>query len=125
MALPEHVPETVWRMFETAKGGMVYGLYFYPLYTLGRDHLYRLFEYLVVEQYAIRRAARPTKNLKVKVQWLIDNGHLPGPAPERWLAAYELRNIVSHPTRQSIANPAGAAKTLHNMRDLVVHLYPA
>ncbi len=122
VALPEHVPETVWRMFEVAKGAMVYGLFFYPLYTLGEDHLSRLFEWMVKDQYEKRRGAK-SGNLKAMVQWLIKNGRFPDQLEVRWLATYEIRNLVSHPTMQQITDPAQASRTLHQMRGLVVHFY--
>lgn len=118
------VPEQLWRMFEVAKGAMVFGIFFYPLYTLGGDHLYRVFEYVVKLQYEQLRGEKLSADLRSQVRWLIDNDHFPGPAPESWMATYELRNIISHPKMQSIDTPNGASRTLHRMKNLIEHFYP-
>ena len=125
VTLHDGVPKQLWRMFEVAKGAMVYGIFFYPLYTLGGDHLYRGFEYLVRLQYEKLRREKLTADLRSQVKWLIDNGHFPEPAPERWMAAYEIRNLVSHPKMQSIDHPNGALRILHDMKGLIEHFYPS
>lgn len=122
VALPEHVPETVWQMFEVAKGAMVYGLFFYPLYMLGEEHLSKLFEWIVKDQYA-KRSGRATRKLKVAFDWLTQQHVFPEGEDLRWLAAYKIRNEASHPKMQSIATPASASRALHLMRYLIVHLY--
>lgn len=122
--LHDGVPEQLWRMFEVAKGAMVYGILFYPLYTLGTEQIYRTFEYLVKLQYENLRGEKAQADLKSKVQWLIDNGHFPQPAPDAWMAMYHLRNIAAHPNMQTIETPAGASRTLRSMKNLIEHFYP-
>lgn len=124
VTLNDSVPEQLWKMFEVAKGAMVYGIFFYPLYTLGEEQLYRVFEYLVRLQYEKLSGPKPQRNVRAQVQWLIDNEHFPEPAPDRWMAMYELRNIASHPTMQQITGPPQAARTLHEMKGLIEHFYP-
>jgi hypothetical protein len=123
VTLPDHVPETVWQMFEVAKGAMVYGLFFYPLYTLGEEHLSKLFEWMVKERYAAL-SRRKGSSLKAMVQWLLKNERFPDRSEVRWLATYEIRNLASHPTIQTIATPAEASRALRKTRDLIVHFYP-
>lgn len=42
--LNEAVPRPIRAMFEVARGTMCYGYFFYPLYTLGAEQLYRVAE---------------------------------------------------------------------------------
>jgi hypothetical protein len=120
--LPEHVPEPVLKMFEVAKGAMVYGLFFYPLYTLGEDHLSRLYEHMVKDQYA-RKSGKSTANFKTAVTWLSARKLFPEDLPLKWLAKYEIRNRVSHPRDQAIATPADAVRALRDTQELALHFY--
>jgi hypothetical protein len=122
--LSEHVPETAFQMFEVAKGAMVYGLFFYPLYTIGEDHLSRLFEWVVKERYRTLSGRINDRNLKDALEWLLKSGHFPADSDVRWRAAYEIRNMMAHPTMQYITTPAEASRALRYMRDLLEHLYP-
>lgn len=122
--LSEHVPETAFQMFEVAKGTMVYGLFFYPLYTIGQDHLSRLFEWVVKERYRTLSGRTDDRNLKTALEWLLTNGHFPPDSEVRWRASYEICNSMAHPTMQYITTPADAARYLRHMRELLEHLYP-
>lgn len=42
--LTEKAPLEVRRMFEVARGAVVYGYFFYPLYVLGAEQLFRVAE---------------------------------------------------------------------------------
>jgi hypothetical protein len=120
----EDVPEEIWQLFEVAKGAMVYGIFFYPLYTLGMEQLFRVFEYVIRSKFETIRPSNSASSLKAMTQWLIKHGHLPGPHPERWFAAYELRNVASHPKMQTLFLPAEAVRTLKDMKSLIEHFYP-
>lgn len=120
----DDVPETVWRMFEVAKGAMAFGLFFYPLYTIGEDHLSRLFEWMVKDRYVALSGKNKASGLKVALDWLLKHGHFPPGSEVRWRAAYHIRNLKAHPTMQYIMSPADASRNLHYMRELIEHLYP-
>ncbi len=124
VTLHENVPEEIWQLFEVSKGAMVYGIFFYPLYTLGTEQLFRVFEHVVRSKYNALRQGKKAPSFKAIIHWLVNHGHLPGPNPERWLAAYDLRNAASHPTMQTIFLPADAIRTLRDMKSLIEHLYP-
>jgi hypothetical protein len=121
-ALPTTVTETVWRMFEFAKGAMCYGLWFYPLFTLGDDHLSRLFEWMVRDRYEALSKKKGV-NLEAMVDWLIKHKDFPDDMAVRWRAMYRMRNLVSHPEIQHLTDPHAALRHLHAMRNLVVHFY--
>ena len=122
VTLPTTVPETVWRMFEIAKGAMCYGMWFYPLFTLGEDHLSRLFEWMVVDRYEAL-SKKKGSNLHAMVEWLIKHKCFPEDLDVRWRAMYKIRNIVSHPEIQHLTHPHQALRHLRQMHDLVAHFY--
>ena len=121
-SLPATVPETVWRMFEVAKGAMCYGLWFYPLFTLGQHHLSRLFEWMVRDRHEALRA-RKSSNFKAMIHWMIKNKQFPDDNEVRWNAMYDIRNNVSHPEMQALTHPHQALRSLRQMRDLALHFY--
>src|SRR5919202_1342535 len=43
-SLVEAVPEDVRKLFEVARGALAYGYFFYPLYTLAGEQLFRVAE---------------------------------------------------------------------------------
>src|SRR6266496_4073890 len=42
--LKDNVPTQIKRLFEVARGAMVYGFFFYPVYSLAVEQLYRVAE---------------------------------------------------------------------------------
>jgi hypothetical protein len=49
------VPEPIRELFDVARGAMIYGWFFYPLFRLGEDQLHRVVEAAVVARYTRRR----------------------------------------------------------------------
>ena len=49
--LKEHVPEPVSDLFAIARGALLYGWFFYPLFRLGEEQLYRVVEAAAKERY--------------------------------------------------------------------------
>src|SRR2546423_7399041 len=50
-SLAATVPEELRKLFEVARGAMAYGYFFYPLYALAGEQLYRVAEAAVSEKY--------------------------------------------------------------------------
>lgn len=111
------VPEDVVRLFEIARGSILYGWLFYPLLTLASEQLHR------VQEAAVRARCKVggiplTKTLKggrVSPRNFADLiGELAGRGIIRhdergmWDAARNLRNMSSHPERAMIAPPGYA-----------------
>jgi predicted nuclease with RNAse H fold len=111
------VPEDVVRLFEIARGSILYGWLFYPLLTLASEQLHR------VQEAAVRARCKIggiplTKTLKggsVRSRNFADLiGELAGRGIIRydergmWDAARTLRNMSSHPERPMIAPPGYA-----------------
>lgn len=103
--LSEQVPLEVQRLFAVARGALVYGYFFYPLYTLGAEQLFR------VGETAINRKCRDLgtsenrlRKLKFKqrVERLVRKGVIQPTDQRRWDALWELRGMTSHPEDQTI-----------------------
>src|SRR4051794_31750552 len=57
--LSEAVPLEVRRLYEVARGAMVYGTLFYPLYTLAAEQLGRVAEAALSHKYASLNGPKP------------------------------------------------------------------
>lgn len=110
--LSDSVPSEVRDLFEVARGAMLYGYLFYPLYTLGSEQIFRVFEAALKHKCASVNAPSKLRSFRKMQNWLATEGYLPN--SERWDVARELRNESSHPERQSIITP------LHARRDLEI-----
>ena len=116
--LEESVPENVQALFEVARGAMVYGYFFYPLYTLAVEQLYRVAESAVHHKYLSMDASKSFRNFAKRIEWLNSQGVISDTELIRWDAIRNLRNFASHPESQSIITPANAIGTL----EIVAHL---
>lgn len=115
--LIEEVPKDIHALFEVARGAIAYGCFFYPLYTLGNEQLFRVFEAAVNYKCREMGAPKSTKNYYDKLRFLAGKGILSEEGKERWRAARKLRNIASHPDGQSIIMPNQAIGTLMRIAD--------
>lgn len=119
--LIDAVPEDVRKLFEVARGSILYGWFFYPLLTLASEQIYRVQEAAVRERCIL--AGIPTETLKkngdrkpIGFNALLDklrkHGILPADEDSAWENTKDLRNLVSHPRRQSINVPSAAIMTV-------------
>lgn len=108
--LNETVPTEVKALFEVARGALVYGYFFYPLYTLGLEQLFRVAEAAVAQKCKTMEAPHAVCKGKFqqKVKYLVKIKVIPNQKEEMWNAIRELRNIASHPQDQSIYAPGEA-----------------
>jgi predicted nuclease with RNAse H fold len=115
------VPEDVFRLFEIARGSILYGWFFYPLHSLASEQLHR------VEEAAARAKCKlegiPTtvtgKGGKVYsrkyadlIQDLALRGLIRGDEHHLWDAARKSRNHSSHPERPEIRPPGMALSAI-------------
>ncbi len=119
----ESVPTEVKALFEVARGAMVYGYFFYPLYTLAAEQLFRVVESAIVHRCKVLGAPRSRNTFKKKIEWLIDQGNIPKSELNRWEAIRELRNAASHPDRQSILTPGNAIWFLEGIAEQINSIY--
>ncbi|TEU15931.1 MAG: DUF4145 domain-containing protein [Anaerolineales bacterium] len=106
--LLESVPTDVQALFEVARGAMAYSYFFYPLYTLAAEQLFRVAEAALAHKCNALAAPKSRDSFKKRISWLVEEGVIPGSEFVRWDAVRELRNIASHPERQSIFTPGNA-----------------
>lgn len=120
--LSPKVPDDVKSLFEVARGAMIYGWLFYPLFALGAEQCYRVVEASVGHRYQqadgerfVRRDKKAFEvTLSEKLKWLMAKGVIPKEKESMWHSLRELRNMASHPDRQSIYDPKMAIETLHH-----------
>ena len=117
------VPEDVRNLFEVAQGVFCYGCYFYPLYTLGLEQLFRVMEAAVSHKCMSLGAPKQDSKFSEKLEWLGENDHLSKQEYIRWSATRELRNIVSHAKEQSLALPTEAIGEMQLMAERINSLF--
>jgi hypothetical protein len=115
--LDERVPADVRDLFAVARGTMLYGAFFYPLYTVGSEQARRVADAAALHRYN-QLGGPKTKNgndpsFRQRIKWLVDQGALAKADEPRWDAQRELRNIGSHPDFQMLHMPGDV---LHSLR---------
>jgi hypothetical protein len=117
------VPLNVRRLFEIARGTLVYSLMFYPLLTLGTEQMFRVFETALSEKCANLSAPAKIKTFANKIEWLTQSGAIDAHDQTRWTAIRHLRNEASHPKDQSIFPPSEALHIVDAAIELINPLF--
>ncbi len=104
--LHESVPSDAQALFEVARGAMAYGYFFYPLYTLATEQLFRVAEAAVAHKCSALRAPKLKEEFKKRIDWLVKESIIPQSKSGLWEAIRNFRNIASHPKEQNIFTPA-------------------
>lgn len=114
--LSASVPKSVAGLFEVARGTVLYGFYFYPLYTLGLEQLFRVTEAALTAKCQDLGAPAGVASFQRRIGWLVSRQAIRGSDRVRWDAIRMLRNSASHPSAPSILPPA---EVVHVFRSLV------
>ena len=122
--LIESVPKDIQALFEVARSAMIYGYYFYPLYTLAAEQLYRVTEAAVTHKCKAL-GLNERKTFKSKVESLGKKSIISKSELKQWDSIRKLRNIASHPTRQPIVTPGNAIGMLDNISEKINLLFSA
>jgi hypothetical protein len=124
--LGDHVPLEVRRLFEVARGALLYGYFFYPLYVLGSEQLFRVIETAVSEKCIAMKANRKIRNGKFedKLAYLRQEDVIPEAEWIRWDATRKLRNLASHPESQTLYGPPDALRNLWITTEQIHLLFP-
>ena len=117
--LLESVPTEVQALFEVARGAMVYAYFFYPLYSLAAEQLFRVAESAIGHKCEALGAPKLKGLFKRRIDWLVDKGTIPGSELNRWETIRELRNAASHPDRQSIFTPGNAIGLIEGISEQI------
>jgi len=121
--LLEPVPIDVQALFEVTRGAMVYGYFFYPLYTLAAQQLFRVAEAAVLHKCKALGAPQSKRTFKKRIHWLVDEETIPKSELGRWEALRGLRNAASHPDSQSIIAPGNAIGLLERITEQINSLF--
>ncbi|HQU81689.1 MAG TPA: hypothetical protein PKY59_01100 [Pyrinomonadaceae bacterium] len=121
--LAPEVPIDVLRQFEVARGAMLYGCFFYPLFSLGADQLMKVAESAVTHKCLNHGLAKKTARYEIKLQKLKDHNYLTATEYNDWENLRKLRNELTHSKMQNIFPPFEAKFFLKNIADKINKLF--
>lgn len=117
------VPIEVQRQFEAARGAMLYGCFFYPLFALGADQLLRVAESAVTHKCLISNLAKKSARYEIKLQKLKDANYLTEDEYNEWELLRKIRNEYSHSKIQTVFPAYEAISILKNVTDKINQLF--
>jgi len=123
--LSEKTPNDLVELFEVARSALCYGFFFYPLYTLGSEQLYRVIESAVALKCEQEKAPKKVNKFKDRIEWLIKKGIIDQNFRDKFHAARELRNRASHMDRQFIYDQTMAIRGVAVAVELIDILFDA
>lgn len=122
--LSETVPLEIHKLFEVARGSMLYGYFFYPLFTLAFEQLLRVAEAAISEKCRQITTDKIGNNtFKDKVDRLNKNKFFSDEEYTKWNSLRNLRNIASHPNEQTILPPGITIEFIFNISELINSLF--
>jgi len=120
--LMDSVPQDVQALFEVARGVLVYGYFFYPLYTLGAEQLFRVADAGATHK-CNSEGATSVDTFYKRVKWLADHNIIPQADVPHWDALRHLRNYSSHPEVLTLGVPRDAIYALHDVAEKINALF--
>jgi hypothetical protein len=125
ITLSNNVPRGVRRLFAVARGALCYGYFFYPLYALASEQLYRVAEAAVAEKCKALDAPGTIlrATFEKRVDWLAGQGLLSEFESEDWHSIRKYRTAVSHPRSQRIIDPGSAVRSLRAITERINSLF--
>lgn len=122
--LSETVPLEIHKLFEVARGSMLYGYFFYPLFTLASEQLFRVAETAINEKCKQITTDKIGNNtFKNKLDHLNKDNLFSDDEHTKWNSLRNLRNIASHPHEQTILPPGIALELISNISELINSLF--
>ena len=121
--LAERVPNEILQLFEVARGSMLYGYFFYPLYTLAFEQLTRVAEAAVSEKCKQIETCKSIKTFDKKLKHLQCKNVLSEAKKEQWDSLRKLRNIASHPDQPTILPPGPSVQMVAITAGLINELF--
>jgi Domain of unknown function (DUF4145) len=121
------VAKDVRHLFEVARNTLLYGHFFYPLYTVGSEQLYRVADASALHRYRDLGGPKTKKGhdatFAARIQWLREHGAIADEHADLWQRLREGRNDASHPKMQPLVTPGNALGVIHNVAECVSVLY--
>jgi len=102
---------------------VAYGLFFYPLLTLGAEQLYRILETAAISRRRDLSGEKKRGNFKGTVAWLIKRKVISADHSNQWRSFIELRHAASHPAAQTIMPPGWVMGLLGTIVELINEIY--
>ena len=121
--LSPEVPIDVQRQFEVARGAMLYGCFFYPLFSLGADQLMKVAESAVTHKCVVHGLTKKTARYEIKLRKLRDSNYLTANEHNDWENLRKLRNELTHSKMQNIFPPFEAKFFLKNISGKINKLF--
>ena len=122
--LSGQVPIKVRRLYEVARGVLVYSLIFYPFLALGIEQMYRVADTATMARCKLAGADyRETKRYVDRINWLAQQNIIQKEDLERWHALRQLRNDTSHPRDQMIMPPGIVLSLISDILELIDLLF--
>ncbi len=128
--LSENVPKDIHDLFEVVRGSLPYGYFFYPLFTLASEQLYRIGETAIGLKYI--GVGGPPKSVKGKdvslydqLIWLRDNNYLSTWDWKDWNIVRKGRNYFSHPKSPDVFPPGAVVAFVNSMVERINKLFSA
>ncbi|MDI6448984.1 DUF4145 domain-containing protein [Anaerobaca lacustris] len=121
--LSAKVPEDICALFDVARGTMLYGYLYYPLFTVGLEQLFRVGEAAIQHKCAQLAISKTKKRFVDQINWLVERDALSAEEADGWHALRRLRNSASHPTKQSITSPGMAIGILYRLSEDINTLF--
>ena len=121
--LDEQTPKDVQALFEVARGAMLYGYFFYPLYTLAIAQLFRVGDAAVKHKCKALKAPLSCKSFNCQITWLAKNGVISADDSQSWHDIRKSRNVTSHSERHHISPPGLAIGYLEQVAQGINDLF--
>lgn len=122
--LSANVPPEIRKMFEVARGAMLEGPAFYPLYTLALEQVYRVADAAMRSRsLALGIPPSPAASFSTRVHAFADSGRLPLAEHRSWEAICILRNDTSHPTEPAVLSFGMAVEAFRSITQLINRLF--
>ncbi len=125
--LASSVPDEIHDMWVIARGILLYGWFFYPLYAVGDSELHRVADAAVLHRYQQAEGPRTGSgkwpSLNRRLEWLIKEGAIPHETRHRWHAIREVRNEATHASTPLIIMPTDALRSLEILKTEIDALF--
>jgi hypothetical protein len=122
--LADGVPTDVQELFAVARGVCLYGWFFYPLYHLGEEQLFRVADTTVAAKCKQMGGPDLETSFGGRLDWLKARGVLNADERRWWGSIRELRNLASHPDFQSIHPPGSVLRMFQDVAQRISELFP-
>ncbi len=125
--LADDIPDEILEMYDRARATMVYGCFYYPLFTNGMEEIHRIKESALREACREAGASKTTmgKNYEKLISWAFERGFISDADLPRWQASRELRNSVSHKDHSMLLGPNDGLRALDISKELIEKVFNA